>query len=157
MKTGQMLAWAVVLLLALALPASAAPGPKIKPLKVKVLAQGEAFCPAAALVYGTVVIQAGRCYTLFILRDGTGTFLAFGPAGPLAIPPGQLVRLSTRAGAKVRGRLFYLVSLPAAKVIIPVNTITSVPVRVEDFGPRLSITLVSTSAPNLVVVFNVGL
>lgn len=146
-----------ILVLALGTPSMAAPGPKAKPLKVKIYDQGETFCPSAALVYGSVIIQAGRCYTLFVLQEATGTFLAFGPPGPPMIPPGQLVRLSTPAGVKVRGRIFYLVPIQTTAVLVPVNTITVVGARVEDFGPRLNIILVGVPAPNVVVIFNVRL
>lgn len=147
----------VTLVLALGAPLAAAPGPKMKPLKVKMYDRGEGFCPSAALVYGSVIIQSGRCYTLFVLREGSGTFLAFGPPGPPMIPPGQLVRLSTPAGAKVKGRIFYLVPIQTTAVLVPANTITLVGVRVDDFGPRLGIVLVGVPAPNVVVIFNVRL
>ena len=148
---------AVLLILIVTVPSSAAPGPKAKPLKVKVVARNGAFCPAAALVYGNVVIQAGRCYALFVLRTAAGTFLAFGPPGSPGIPPGQVVRLGTPAGAKVRGRIFYLIPIRTTAVLVPVDTITPVAVRVEDFGPRLTITLISVPVPNLIVIFNVQL
>ncbi len=148
---------AFVLVLALGPLSIAAPGPKAKPLKVKLYNQGEVYCPSAALVYGSVIIQPGRCYTLFVLREASGTFLAFGPPGPPMIPPGQLVRLSTPAGAKVRGRVFYLIPIQTTAVLVPVNTVTLVTTRVEDFGPRLNIILVGVPAPNVIVVFNVRL
>jgi hypothetical protein len=148
---------AVALTLVMATVAPGAPGPKIKPLKVKVYGRGEAFCPAAALVYGSVVIQGGRCYTLFVLRERAGTFLAFGPPGPPMIPPGQIVRLSTPAGAKARGRFFYLVPIYASAVLVPVNTVTLVSVRAEDFGPQWHVTLIGVPSPNVVVIFNARL
>ncbi len=157
MRTMERLLLAFMLVLALGTPSIAAPGPKAKPLKVKIYDQGEVFCPSGALVYGSVIIQSGRCYTLFVLREATGTFLAFGPPGPPMIPPGQLVRLSTPAGAKVRGRIFYLVPIQTTVVLVPVNTIALVGVRAEDFGPRLNVVLVGVPAPNVVVVFNVRL
>jgi len=148
---------------ALALGAAAAPGPKgpkehpglkSKPVKIKHLKQGQLYCPTAVLVYGNVVIQSGRCYTLFVMRDPYGTYLAFGQPG---IPPGQIVRLNTPAGAKVRGRIFYLVPIHATAVLVPVNTITLVAVRAEDFGPQVSVVLVGVPVPNVTVVFNVRL
>jgi hypothetical protein len=146
-----------MLVTALVPPAQAAPGPKAKPpkpLKVKVYGRGDAFCPPGVLVFGRVVIAAGRCYTLFIVRQGGGSFLAF--AAPEArIPPGQLVRLTTPAGAKLRGRIFYLVPLSATAVWIPLNTMTLVAVRVEDFGPRVVVLL--TDRPGVSVTFTVRL
>ena len=107
-----------------------------------------------ALVLGNVVIQSGRCYTLFVMREGTGTFLAFGQPG---IPPGQLVRLNTPAGRKMRGRIFYLVAIHTTAVLVPVNTISMVAVRAEDYGPRVAIVLVGVPAPNVTVVFSARL
>lgn len=149
----------IVLLLVLALTATAmaAPGPKgPKPAKVKVHAAGELFCPASVLVAGNIVIATGRCYLVYVLRDSCGTFLAF--AAPNAkIPPGQIVRLSTPAGAKVKGRIFYLVPIKTMAVLVPMNSIMLVAVKAEDFGPKFSLTIVGTPTPNLTVVFNVRL
>lgn len=149
----------IVLTTVLLLTAStaAAPGPKgSKPLKVKVHAAGELFCPTNVLVYGNVVISTGRCYLVYVLRDSRGTFLAF--AAPNAkIPPGQIVRMSTPAGAKVKGRIFYLVPIQTTAVVVPMSSIMLVAVRAEDFGPRFSLTIVGTPTPNLTVVFNVRL
>jgi hypothetical protein len=127
-------------------------GPPSKPLKVKHVGRGDLYCPSAALVFGNVIVQSGRCYALFVMRDAYGTFLAFGPRG---IPPGQLVRLNTPAGAKVRGRIFYLVPLHTTAAIVPMNTISLVAVRAEDFGPRVAIVLTGVPAPNVTVVFDV--
>jgi hypothetical protein len=154
----------VVLSAILAAGAVAAPGPKgsdghgkgprAKPVKVKHLKQGDFYCPSAALVVGNIIIQGGRCYTLFVMRDSVGTFLAFGQPG---IPPGQLVRLNTPAGAKVKGRIFYLVPIRTTAIILPINTITLVAVRADDFGPRVAIVLVGVPVPNVTVIFNVRL
>jgi hypothetical protein len=149
-------ALALAVTLALGGVALAGPSPKggpPRPVKVKAYKPGELFCPAAVLVVGGVVIQAGRCYVLLVLRDSRGTFLAFA-APDVRIPPGQLVRLNTPAGAKLRGRIFYLVPLRTTAEIVPVNSVTVIAVREEDFGPQLSLTLVGTSA-TLTVVFSV--
>ncbi|MDQ7848960.1 MAG: hypothetical protein QN152_00210 [Armatimonadota bacterium] len=145
----------LVLLLAASPQAAAAPaGRPAKPLKVKVVAAGELFCPSAALIFGHTVIVAGRCYTIFLLRDGRGSFLAF--AAPQArVPPGQLVRLTTPAGAKLKGRIFYLVPIATTAVWLPLNTLTLVAVRVEDFGPRLVIVL--ADRPSVSVILTVRL
>ena len=150
----------LVLMLALVLTAGVEAGPNkarpMKPAKVKIHAQGQAFCPTYALVVGNVVISSGRCYVVYALRDSRGTFLAFAaPAG--RIPPGQIVRLSTPAGAKVKGRIFYLVPLQPSVVIVPVNSITLVGFRTEDFGPRLTMTITGVPAPNVIVTFQVRL
>ncbi len=115
---------------------------------------GQGFCPSRVLLAGKVVVQPGRCYSLFVLRDNRGTFLVF--ASPEAkIPPGQLVRLTTPAGAKLRGHIFYLVPITPALAIVPVGTVTSVTVRSEDEGPRVSLTIIGTPSPNLTVIFTV--
>ena len=157
MRAVRLLSLGLILILFLTTVAVAAPAPKgPKPLKVKVHTAGELFCPSAVLVFGNIVIQSGRCYVLIVLRDSRGTFLGF--AAPEAkIPPGQIVRLSTPAGAKVKGRIFYLVPIQTTAVIVPMNSVTLVAVRADDFGPKLSITLIGTPVPNLTVVFNVRL
>jgi hypothetical protein len=89
---------------------------------------------------------------VYALRDPRGTFLAF--ADPAArIPPGQIVRLSTPAGAKVKGRIFYLVPIRPSVVIVPINSIMLVGFRTEDYGPRLTFTVVGVPAPNVAVTF----
>ncbi len=157
MKVVRCFAIAGLLLLAFTLAATAGPGPKSAPPgQVKQQEQGELFCPRAALVFGTIVIQPGRCYVLFVLHDARGTFLTFA-APEVKIPPGQLVRLSTPAGAKVRGRIFYLVPIRTTAVLVPVGTTTLVAYQVEDLGPRLSITLVGMASPSVIIAFTVRL
>ena len=114
--------------------------------------RGELFCPSSALVYGNLLIPARRCYVLSVLRDDRGTFLAFVPPD-VHIPPGQLVRLNTPAGPKLKGHMF-LVPVQTPVVLVPVNTVTLIDTRIEDFGPKLAVVLVGTAVPNLTVVFN---
>jgi hypothetical protein len=130
-------------------------GPEGPPPKVVTRSAGQVFCPPATLVYGTVLIPGGRCYVLSVLRNSGGTFLAFVPPGS-RIPPGQLVRLRTPAGPKLKGRLF-LVPLRTPVVLVPVDTVMLVATRVVDYGSRLAIVLLGTAAPGLTVVFNVHL
>lgn len=151
------IAFGVALALILTSASWGAPGPKAdKPPKIKDLKAGDLFCPSAVLVIGNVIIQSGRCYLLFVLRDNRGTFLAFADRNT-KVPPGQIVRLSTPAGAKVKGRIFYLVPLQPTAVIVPMNSMTLIAVRAEDSGPKLSLTIVGTPAPNLTVIFSVRL
>ncbi len=117
--------------------------------------RGELFCPAAPLLYGNIIIPARQCYVLSILRDGRGTFLAFVPPDA-HIPPGQLVRLNTPAGPKLKGRMF-LVPIQTAVALVPVNTVSLVATRIEDTGPRLAVTLLGVPIPNLTVIFSVRL
>jgi hypothetical protein len=120
--------------------------------------RGELFCPGAPLaplLHGGLIIPAGRCYVLSILRDDRGTFLAFVPQDA-HIPPGQLVRLNTPAGPKLKGRMF-LVPIQPAAVLVPVNTVAPVATRSEETDPRLAITLVGVPVPNVSVIFSVQL
>src|SRR5688572_2858046 len=132
------------LLLVLALAATVSAGPKskgVKPPKVKVHSAGELFCPTNALVYRGVIISSGRCYLVYALRDNRGTFLAFADPNT-KIPRGQIVRLNTPAGAKVKGRIFYLVPVQTTAVVMPANSIMLVGIRAEDLGSRYSVTMV---------------
>lgn len=151
------------LLLAILLPAflvltplAAVAGPykpdKPKPEKamkklIKVSRKGDAYCFDSAIVRGNVVIPTGRCYTFYMVRNTGGTFLAFGPPGPPMIPPGQLVRMNTPAGAKVKGRLFYLVPAPVPVTVIPMNTVVYVPARVTAPKPG-RVVIVATPPPS---------
>lgn len=151
---------ALLLVLVLTLCATVAAGPPkskpAKPAKIKVHAQGEVFCPAAALVFGNIVISSGRCYVVYVVRDSRGTFLAF--AAPDAkIPPGQLVRLGTPAGAKLKGRIFYLVPIRTTAAVLPLNSIRLVAFRAEDYGPHLTLVVTNMPTPNLSITFVVRL
>lgn len=156
MSTVRVVASVLIILLGVTLLGVAADAKPAKPHKVKIYGQGQVYCPASVLIAGSIIIRTGRCYTLYVVREPRGTFLAF--AEPQAfIPPGQIVRLSTPAGRKARGRIFYLVPIQTTAVLVPVNTITPVAVRVEDFGPQMAFVLTSVSAPNVTLVFQVRL
>ena len=137
------------------LPAAAGPkGPgEAKGPKVVDQPAGQVFCPRATLIAGNVIIPGGQCFVLSVLRNPSGTFLAFVP--PSAhIPRGQLVRLNTPAGAKRMGRMFLVPISPAAH-LVPVNTMTLVTTRIEDFGPRIGINLVGMPGFTPPVIFTV--
>lgn len=152
MRTMRAVAMAL-LAVAVAVPAVWA-GPKSR--RVKHYRAGEVFCVSHALVAtGSGVVIRERCYVVGIVRNSRGTFLAFLDPG-VRIPPGQVVRLSTPAGAKLRGRIFYLVPLQAV-VAAPVDTLVVVPMQVEDEGSRLTVILSGPSRPNLTEVFSVRL
>ena len=146
----------VLMLTVGALPGAAGPasrpGGLPRPMEITSRKAGEAFCPAVGLVYGGVVVPAGRCYLISVLRDPRRMFLAFAPEDS-HIPPGQLVRLDTPAGPKLRGRMF-LVPISTYAFLAPVNTVRLVATQIEDSGTHLSITVVGTPIPNLVVVFD---
>jgi hypothetical protein len=139
---------ALAVVLALALGATGRAGPPGRPphvekkaVNVRVKRDGDAWCLDRAVRLGGVVIAGGRCYTFYVLRTPAGAFLGFGPPGPPLIPPGQLVRLATPAGAKVRGRLFYLVPVPLHVVAIPVETVRVVQVVMRPEADRLVVTI----------------
>ncbi len=106
------------------------PEPKAVKEVVKVKREGEAFCFERAIVRGNIVIAGGRCYMFYVVTTAKGSFLGFGPPGPPMIPPGQLVRLGTPAGAKLKGRLFYLVPMSVTLTLISTETIRFVSVQV---------------------------
>ena len=57
------------------------------------------------------------------------------------VPPGQIVRMGTPAGAKLKGRLFYLVPVNAPVTIIPVDTIRYISVVVAPRPGQVVITV----------------
>jgi hypothetical protein len=136
---------ALLLAVALALPAAGGPGTAKGPGKdvkiMKITKAGDAYCFAGALVFGSVVIAGGRCYTFYLFRTPGGLFLGFGPPGPPMIPPGQLVRMGTPAGQKLKGRLFYTVPVSTSVTIIAVDTIQFVSVVVTPQPGKVVITV----------------
>lgn len=113
---------------------------------------GRTFCPATALVHGDTAIQPGRCFLLAILRDAQGAFLAFAEPG-IALAPGQTVRLDTPAGETLRGRIVYRVPI-VATAVVPDGAIGLARIRIDDFGPRIRLTIVNSApSPNLVLIF----
>jgi hypothetical protein len=119
-------------------------GPSGPPKRTDARAAGQAFCPEKTLAYRGLVIPGGRCYMLAVVRDPHGAFLAFAPQDA-HIPPGQMVRLDTPAGPKLKGRLF-LVPL-ATDVFVPVNSLTLVPAQIDDSGIQLTIIVLGTPSP----------
>jgi hypothetical protein len=139
------IAAALIMLLAVPTMALAGSGGKGSDRKhdrvVVVKRQGHAYCFERAIALGGAVVAGGRCYTFYLLRTHQGAFLAFGPPGSPMIPPGQIVRLSTPAGAKHRGRLFYLVPVSVPVSVIRVDEIRYVPVVVTPHEGRVVITV----------------
>lgn len=139
---------AVILVLA----ASAQAAVPVTSHKVIVVEPGRTFCPSTTLVHGDIAIQPGRCFWLAILRDAQGTFLVFAEPG-MAIPPGQTVRLDTPEGEILRGRIVYRVPI-AATAVVPDDAIGLARIRIDDFGPRIRLTIVNPApSPNLVLTF----
>jgi hypothetical protein len=126
---------ALVSLILLALP-TMSPGwanAKDKHTKVKEYEEGHAFCPQRALVIRNVLVPAGRCYTLAVLRDNRGAFLAFMDPS-VRIPAGRIERLDDSEGRRVKRSIFFLVPIqPTARIaLIPVNTIQLIRLHEED-------------------------
>jgi hypothetical protein len=121
---------------------------KIQKRLVKVTRKGEAYCFDAPIVHGNVVVATGRCYTFYVMRTSNQSFLGFGPPGPPMIPPGQLVRMNTPAGAKTKGRLFYVVPLSRPVTSVPVGTIQYVPVVVVPQPNQIVIRVPVTGSPS---------
>ncbi len=126
---------AVSLLILVALP-TMSPGwatAKDKHIKVKEYEEGHAFCPPRGFVIGNVLVPSGRCYTLAVLRDNRGAFLAFmDPA--VRIPSGKIERLDDEEGRRVKRYIFFLVPIQrnARIALVPVNTIQLIRLHEED-------------------------
>ncbi|HEV2284367.1 MAG TPA: hypothetical protein VGX75_18440 [bacterium] len=149
-RAGSLLLSMCVIAALAVLPAAAGPGPKGGPggppgQHPMVRHAGDPFCPARTLVAGNVVIPAGQCFMLSVLRDRTGTFLAFVPQGE-RIPPGQLVRLNTPAGPKLKGRLF-LIPLSTTGILVPLDTMTLVAVQIVQLAAAVRFILTGLPAP----------
>jgi hypothetical protein len=137
---------AVLMLAAGAVPIVTGPGPRSLvrlPGEIMSRKAGQAFCPSVPLTYRTVVIPAGRCYLIGVMRDKRGMFLAFAPEDP-QVKPGRLVRLDTPDGP-----------IGMYAVLAPVNTLALVATRIEDAGMQFSIKVVDTPVANLVVMLDV--
>lgn len=126
----------LMLLVATAAPVTAGPEPGDTAAAERA-EKSATYCPRSVLVFGRIVIQARRCYALYLLRDSRGLFLVFAQPGA-RIPPGQFVRLTTPAGAKLKGRIFYLVPVRGGPDL-PLNTVLLTTVRIQDLGRRLII------------------
>lgn len=117
-------------LLGLSLLALAAPSPAWASRPAGAGASGgDAYCPRRPLRLGDVVVPAGRCYLVAVLRNHRGTFLAFLPAA--ASPDDPAERPLTE-------RILYLVPVrisdPAIgeTVLIAMNAVHLVEVRAGD-------------------------
>ena len=143
-----------VVLIAALLFAQVAVASAAQPAKVKTVGQGQTYCPSRTIVNNKIAVKHGACYTLFDMRDAKKTYLAFGPKdAKLAV--GQVVRLDTPAGAKLGKRMLYRIPIKAGADIVPVNSIRIVGAKVEDFGTRVSLTILGTPSENLLVMFSV--
>jgi hypothetical protein len=133
---------AVPLLLLLTLPVFAparanADDPPLRPndgrhTRVRDFEEGRAFCPHRHVVVGNVVVPGGRCYTVGVLRNDRGTFLAF-------LDPDVRLRhgpepLEGREWHRIRERIEFLARVPRDMRVghIPMNTIQLIRFREED-------------------------
>ncbi len=146
-------AWQLaVLILAVALTALPSVQAWGHTTRVIVVQPGHSFCPSHTLALGSIIIQEGRCFSVFLMRTHQTAFFAFVPAGLFLIPPGQLVRLDTPLGARITSRIFLLLPITSTVTLLPVNTIRVVIVRIEDAGSTLGIRLVEDPATVVTVI-----
>lgn len=132
-------------------PARGAPGEPVP--RMEDLDARQAYCPHTVLAVGGIIIRGDRCYTLLVLRDARGIFLAFADPS-VKIPPGQLVRLRTPAGAKVKGRIFYLVPLRVSPGLVPLDAVVPAAARVTRSGSQVTI-IITSLGPGASVVFRI--
>jgi len=100
----------------------------------------DGYCFSAGLVFGDVRIAVG-CYTFYVFNTVRGPYLAVGPRGKAMIPPGQLVRMNTPAGPKVKGRIHYWIPLRGSVIGIPVDGIRYVQPQIMTSGFSLQIAM----------------
>ena len=127
-----------------------------QPPKVKTVGAGQTYCPSRTIVNNKIAIKRGACYTLFVLRDAKRTYLVFA-AKDAKLAAGQVVRVSTPAGAAVVKKAKYRIPIKAGAEVVPVGSIRMVGAKVEDFGTRVSLTILGTPVDNLLVMFSVQL
>jgi hypothetical protein len=104
-----------------------------KHVRVSEYAEGNAYCPRRPMTIGAVVVPAGRCYTLAMLRNQHGAYLAFlDPA--IRLRRDRVARLTDWEGRHAWGGVLFLVPIPgnAQIALIPVNTIQLIRLRQED-------------------------
>ncbi len=159
---------ALLLLVLLALPTMSPvwASAKDKHVKVTEYEEGHTFCPSRPLVISNTLVPPGRCYQLAVLRDNRGAFLAFvDPA--VRIHSGEVERLDSSDGRKVRGHILFLVPIQSTDQIalVPVNTIQLIRLREEDeeeeddehevhiSRSKLIVILPNAPIPNVSVVF----
>lgn len=124
----------IMLTLPLISPASALGDDKHgRHVGVSEYAEGNAYCPSRSVVVGHVIVPAGRCYTVAVLRNDRGAYLAFlNPT--VRLRPDRATRLTDWDGRHASGGILYLVPiLDTARIaLIPVNTIQLIRMRQED-------------------------
>ncbi len=120
--------------------------------------EGHAYCPQRPMAMGHVVVPAGRCYTLAVLRNERGAFLAFmDPA--VRLRSGGVERLTSWEGRRAWDRILFLVPIPSNTriALIPVNTIQLIRLREEDEEdededqPRVRRSTLIVAVPNVAV------
>ena len=102
-------------------------------LRVSEYAEGHAYCPRRSVVVGAVVVPAGRCYTLAVLRNDRGAYLAFLDPG-VRLHRDEAAYLGSAEGRRAWDRILFLVPIPSNTriALIPRNTIQLVRMREEN-------------------------
>lgn len=102
-------------------------------VKVTNYDEGHAYCPRRAVVIERMIVPAGHCYQLGVLRDRRGAFLAFMDPR-VRLHAGRIDRLDDEEGRRVRGHILFLVPMQDSPqlVLVPMNTIQLIRLREED-------------------------
>jgi hypothetical protein len=101
--------------------------------RISEYAEGNAYCPRRPIAIGTVVVPAGRCYTLAVFRNDRGAYLAFlDPT--VRLHRNQAEHLAGWEGRRAWNQILFLVPIPkgANVALIPMNTIQLIRLREED-------------------------
>lgn len=104
-----------------------------KHVRVSEYAEGNAYCPRRPMTIGAVVVPAGRCYTLAVLRNQRGAYLVFLDPS-VRLRQDRAARLTDWDGRHAWGEILFLIPIPgnAQIALIPVNTIQLIRLRQED-------------------------
>ncbi|HET7266066.1 MAG TPA: hypothetical protein VFL28_15490 [bacterium] len=145
--------------LSLLAPVSArADGKDDRHRRVTEYAEGNPYCPRRPIVVGRVVVPARRCYTLAVVRNDRGAYLAFLDPS-VRLRRDEAERLGSLDGRRAWNQILFLVPVPRdARIgMIPMNTIRLIRLREEDDededGPRPArsalVVMVPAAVPNV--------
>jgi hypothetical protein len=97
---------------------------------------GTTVCITPTVRIGALVIAGGRCYTTYLVRNATGTYLGFGPGGRSLAGVGQVVSLDSPQGNAILGRLLGMVPLTTT-LNVPIGTVQFQPVQIRIQGSTI--------------------
>jgi hypothetical protein len=141
-----------------------ADGKDDKRVRISEYAEGNAYCPRRPMGIGTVIVPAGRCYTLAVFRNERGAYLAFlDPT--VRLHRHEAEHLTGWEGRRAWNQILFLVPIPSGAriALIPMNTIQLIRLREEDADddedqPRarrsaLVVVVPASTMPNVSVTF----